>query len=1083
MNLKKNWSNILLCVCLIGMLLGGSPLIVQADSNLHAMIPKSAAVNGTQAIGDILVSPESGTTTETGGTFVFNISLGSPPTDTVTIDLYSSNTGEGTVSPSSVVLDNTNYSDGVDVTVTGVNDAIAADVGYTIVTDPAVSNDTDYNGNPADVAMTNLNVDDTAGYAITNATGLTTTEGSGTATFDVALTSEPSSATTVSVSSNDTTEGKVTTPAGGQLSFDSTNWSDPQPVTVTGQDDFIIDGDQPYTVSVGPASGAAEYQSLSDSSVSLTNTDNDTAGIIVSPTSELTTDENGGTATFNIHLTSAPSSDVTIGLISSNTSEGTVPSSVTLNSSNWQAGVTVTVTGVADHTIDGNIGYTIVTGAASSTDGNYGGLNPADVSVTNDNTDSANIIVSPTSGLVTTEAGGTASFNIKLASIPSADVTVGLSSDDTTEGTVPSQAVLNSTNWSTGVDVTVTGQDDFVADGDVVYHIVTANSTSGDTNYVGINPPDVTVTNQDDDTAGYTITPTTGLVTSENGTTATFTIRLNSQPTSNVTVSFASSKTTEGTVSPASVTFTPEAGSVSWDTPQIITLTGVDDTPAVADGNQPYTIVTTVSSTDTTYNSLDPADVSATNQDNDVAGYVFTNATSLTTSKSGTSVTFHVALATQPTVDTIVAVTSTNTAEGTITAPVSGLLTFTATNWATAQDITVKGVDDLIADGDITYPIHIGPATGAPEYVSVSTASVNVTNQDNDAAGYVITNATGLTTSEAGGTATFDVALSSQPSVDTTVNVTSQNLDEGTISIPADGKLTFTTANWATPQPVTITGVDDFYADGTVSYSVKIGPASGATEYASILSNTTVDVNNTDNDTAGYVITEASGLSTTEGGGTATFKVALSSQPTTAPLTVNISSSDTTEGTVTIPTNGHLTFTADNWNTPQTVTIKGADDTLNDGTVAYSINVGTASGASEYASVPVSHVSINNLDNEIFWVNPVGNRGSMLVTTGSITLQATPSNSVDMADFDHIVYAIYDPTLPGPVENQFVEIGTASTAPYTVNLPVDRLVIGGYTQVYVFTVDKEGHRSPYNPQNGINLLRPSAYVFIPIVHK
>ena len=64
--------------------------------------------------------------------------------------------------------------------------------------------------------------------------------------------------------------------------------------------------------------------------------------------------------------------------------------------------------------MSGNVAYTIVTAAASSADANYSGLNAADVTVTNNDNDTAGITVTPTSGLVTTEAGGTATFTVKL---------------------------------------------------------------------------------------------------------------------------------------------------------------------------------------------------------------------------------------------------------------------------------------------------------------------------------------------------------------------------------------------------------------------------------------------------------------------------------------------------------------------------------------------------------------------------------------------------------------------------------------------------------------------------------------------
>ena len=111
------------------------------------------------------------------------------------------------------------------------------------------------------------------------------------------------------------------------------------------------------------------------------------------------------------------------------------------------------------------------------------------------------ITVSSTSGLVTTEAGGTASFTVVLRSQPTADVTIALSSSDTTEGTVsPTSLTFTSLNWNTAQTVTATGVDDAVNDGNVAYTIVTAAATSTDGHYDGLNPADVSVTNLDDDT-------------------------------------------------------------------------------------------------------------------------------------------------------------------------------------------------------------------------------------------------------------------------------------------------------------------------------------------------------------------------------------------------------------------------------------------------------------------------------------------------------------------------------------------------------------------------------------------------------
>ena len=220
--------------------------------------------------------------------------------------------------------------------------------------------------------------------------------------------------------------------------------------------------------------------------------------ITVTPTSGLTTTEAGGTATFTVVLISRPIADVTIGLSSSDTTQGTVnKSSLTFTSANWDIPQTVTVTGVDDAVADGNIAYSIVTAPATSA-GGYNGQDASDVTVTSIDNDTAGITVNPTAGLFTTEGGGTATFRVVLNSQPTANVTIGVSSNNTTEGTVsPASLTFTDANWNMPQTVTVTGVNDAVADGNIVYTILTALATSTDTVYNGIDAADVSVTNID----------------------------------------------------------------------------------------------------------------------------------------------------------------------------------------------------------------------------------------------------------------------------------------------------------------------------------------------------------------------------------------------------------------------------------------------------------------------------------------------------------------------------------------------------------------------------------------------------------
>ena len=108
---------------------------------------------------------------------------------------------------------------------------------------------------------------------------------------------------------------------------------------------------------------------------------------------------------------------------------------------------------------------------------------------------------------------------------------------------------------------------------------------------------------------GVSVSPTSGLVTSEAGGSDTFTVVLDSEPTADVVFTFVSLDTSEGTVSPSTVTFS--AG--NYDTAQTVTVTGVNDN--VDDGDISYTISGTASSSDTNYNGITVSDVSVDNTD------------------------------------------------------------------------------------------------------------------------------------------------------------------------------------------------------------------------------------------------------------------------------------------------------------------------------------------------------------------------------------------------------------------------------------------------------------------------------------
>ena len=223
------------------------------------------------------------------------------------------------------------------------------------------------------------------------------------------------------------------------------------------------------------------------------------------------------------------------------------------------------------------------------------------------------VSVNPTSGLATTESGDSTSFTVVLDTNPYADVTIDLVSDDQGEGTVaPASLVFNQSNWNIPQTVTVTGVDDATIDGDQAFGIELGAAQSSGV-YDGLDPEDVALSNLDDDIAGVAVNPITGLITTESGGTATFTVALDTQPQSVVVIGLNCDDPTEGSISHQSLTFTP----ADWNQEQTVTATGVDD--ELVDGDQAYTITTSAcDSLDADYNGLDPADISLSNQDDDL---------------------------------------------------------------------------------------------------------------------------------------------------------------------------------------------------------------------------------------------------------------------------------------------------------------------------------------------------------------------------------------------------------------------------------------------------------------------------------
>jgi len=610
----------------------------------------------------------------------------------------------------------------------------------------------------------------------------------------------------------------------------------------------------------------------------------------------------------------------------------------------------------------------------------------------NNHHDGGALLVSPTTDLHTSEAGGAAAITIALTEQPEGQIDVALATSNEREGIVaPTALVFTPGDFDQPQRVLIAGVDDPWVDGPQLYTIqITATGSA-----LPIAAVDLQVTNDDDDHAGAIVTPVTGLLTSETGTHATFTVRLTAKPMYDVTIPIASSNIAEGVVDRASVTFTPS----NWDLAQTVTVTGVDD--QIADGAQPYTIeLAPATSDDPAFAGMDADDVQVTNVDDDLQAIVVTPTSGLVTTEGGGSDHFAVVLATQPTANVTIAVSS--SAPGEAQANV-GSVVFTPASWATPQIVTVTGIDDLIVDGDRNWTIVLAPAvTTDPRYSGLDPDDVTGTNLDDDTPGIDANPVSGLVTSERGTTDHFRVVLHSQPVANVTVHVTSSDTTEGTV-YPAS--IVFTPADWNVAQTITVRGVDDNLVDGDIAYHVDLISTSADPVYNNFTGDS-VSVTNLDNDRAGFVINPPGNLVVSEFGDSETFTIALIKRPT-GNVRVTLASSDLSEGFVAPAV---VTFTQGNWNVPHTVTVTGVDDLLTDGNQPFLIVTGAATSSDPaYNGLDPADVTVTNIDNE---TPQVYVKAKPLVTTSESGAKATYQMRLTVAPTANVVCPITsnDPT-------------------------------------------------------------------------
>ena len=689
----------------------------------------------------------------------------------------------------------------------------------------------DYNGLTVNNTI-NITNDDTAeiriGLLSSTIISETTDAPNHSATFTTTLGSRPISDVTLNFAASNT-QCTVSPESTTFAANSDTDWATIRTVTVTAVNDAIDDGDQNCTAQITVTTTDPAYQTdPADLMVSVA--DDDQAGFIIdAPVTVLTDTADLNTATFQVFLTSEPVADVQLAFTSSNAA-CSVSTPGPLTSTNYASGVSVTVTAVTNDIADFNQ-TCLLSAAVTSSDSNYDTLTPPALSFSVINDDVAGYTFSPTALTLTDSSGlNSASFVAMLTSEPLANVALTFSSSDPLCQPPASAVTLTPANWQTGVTVNVTTAADNIDQGVASRACsLTAVVASTDGSYTALTPPALPVTVLNDDEAGFTVSPTALTVTDTVGVnTAVFNLRLTSQPTANVNVTFGSNNPAVCTVStPAALT----AG--NWATGVSVTVTAVPDNI----DNTARTCLLSAASIigDPLYialglSAVPPVSVSVQNDDQ-VAIVMSVDTLSLTDTTGQNTAAFTIRLASEPTGPVTIPLISDNSL---CTVPSPQVIP--AANWQTGVSVTVTAVaDDIDQGADRVCNLTGGdPSSPDPNYNALASGDVpgiHVDVLNDDAAGISRTSPTPLTISETvtatNHTATFTVMLDTQPSGDVQIPLaaaSANNVCSVSGNGPGGNSVILTSANWQAGALVTITATANNTADPDQTCTVSLGP-------------------------------------------------------------------------------------------------------------------------------------------------------------------------------------------------------------------------------------------------------------------
>ena len=588
---------------------------------------------------------------------------------------------------------------------------------------------------PITSATLTITDNDTAGVTI-DPTTLTVTEEGPAVTYTVVLDSDPDGTVVVAIDLGSSTTAPITvTPT--SLSFDSTDWSEAQTVTVEAtEDNDAVGGTRTLVHTVSSYSGVT---SADAADVTVTVNDDDTAPTeIVLRLNPDGAEEGAGptvtvTAAFpgSVTLTDATVVTVAVGAGTDSATEGTDYTEVVDLTVTIEAGATSGTGTFQFAVMDDAIADPdeTVTVSGTTTAAGFTTITSATLTITDN--DTAGVTISETAVEVT-EEGPAVTYTVVLESDPDGTVVVAIDSGSSTTAPItvsPTSLSFDSDTWAASQTVTVvaTEDDDAVGGTRTLVHTVS--------NYPGVtsaDAADVTVTVADNDTAPTAIVLRLSPDRAEEGTGPTVTVTaafpgsvtLTDATVVTVAVGAGTDSATEGTdyTEVVDLTVTIEAGATSGT--GTFQFAVMDD--AIADPDE----TVTVSGTTTAAGFTTITSATLTITDNDTAGVTISE-TAVEVTEEGPAATYTVVLDSDPDGTVVVAIDSGSSTTAPITvSPTS--LSFDSDTWAASQTVTVVATEDDDAVGGTRTLVHA--VSNYPGVTSADAADVTVTVADNDTA-------------------------------------------------------------------------------------------------------------------------------------------------------------------------------------------------------------------------------------------------------------------------------------------------------------------------------------------------------------